>query len=875
MTALNRARWLSIEPLLDHALELSVEEQERWLASLETTAPDDARQLRHLLSLDRVADVEQFLEHEVPTASLAGRTVGAYTLVRPLGHGGMGSVWLANRTDGRFEGQAAVKLLNLGLMSPRGEERFRREGSALARLNRPGIARLLDAGISMGGQPYLVLEYVDGIRIDTYARTNAASVEDKIRLILQVLEALSHAHANLIVHRDLKPSNVLVTADGTVKLLDFGIAKLLDDQPSGEPDALTADGTGAMTPAFAAPEQLLGEPVATTTDVYAAGALLYLLLAGRHPTGADTLSQPEALQAVLETVPAPLGLGELDVVVGKALRKSPAERYASAAAFADDLSRYLRHDPVSARPLSLGYRARKFVRRNRVGVALGIFVAVSLLAATGFSVSKAREASRERDVAVRSAEKSRAMMNLQGVLAADSRGPMGRQLTSAERIHEAERVLMGLYGRQPWLVAEVLVDLSDRLYERGDFADQRAMLARARDIAGSAGLPALATLARCRRVQSFAFEDVLDSARAEMNVVSAALESGVLLADTAAMAFCIGAEGPLLISEGKDDDGLARMQHASTLLSGIPWGTGHLTILFQYGTALRLAGQVRSAVPHFTYVLHGLDSSGFSGNDQLEQVLGNAAIAMLELGDFAAADSLIRIHVQRSEARFGPRGVTTYLAWLYGTAKLRLESTDSAASWLELAASGTAPEEYLKRQVPFAIAELRLHQGRLGEAAQILDTLRGSARGRRATVSWLQARLRAARGQRDAAVSLLEGTLREVAAVDQSPVPAFAAPLVTLGEWRLSDGDVRTADSLATRARAALALDSLADTHSAFAGQAHFLTAQSRLAMHDTAAALRALAASRGPLARGYGRTHPRTLRAESLYAVISSAASR
>ena len=872
MTVLDRARWLSLEPLLDHAMELSVEEQEQWLDTLETTAPDDARELRHLLALDRAADVEQFLEHKAPTASLAGRTVGAYTLVRPLGHGGMGSVWLADRTDGRFEGQAAVKLLNLGLMSPRGEERFRREGSVLARLNRPGIARLLDAGISTGGQPYLVLEYVDGVRIDAYARTSAPSVEGKVRLLLQVLEALSHAHANLIVHRDLKPSNVLVTGDGTVKLLDFGIAKLLDDQ-TGEPNALTADGTGAMTPAFAAPEQLTGEPVATTTDVYAAGVLLYLLLAGRHPTGADTLSAPEALRSVLETEPAPLGLGELDVVVGKALRKAPNERYASASAFADDLSRVLRHEPVSARRPSLGYRVRKFVRRNRTAVTLGALAVVSLIGATTFSVAKALEAARERDQAVRSARKAAAMMNLQGVLAADTRGPLGRELTAAERIHEAERVLTGLYGAQPWLVAEVLVDLSDRLYEAGDRADQRAMLARARDIAGDANLPGLATVARCRRVQSFAFDDIVDSARAEMDMVSASLAAGALDHDLAGTAMCLGFEGSLLIGEGRVDEGLARMQRASTFLAGVPWGTAHLSILYQYGSVLRLTGRVRSAIPHFVNVLHGLDSSGFSGNDQMEQVLGTTAVSLLEIGDFAAADSLLHIHVQRQEARFGPGGVSTHLAWLYGTGKLKLESTDSAASWLELAARDTSRDEYIMRQLPLSIAELRLQQGRIAEAASIMDTMRASPRGRRATVSWLQARTRAARGEHQVAMSLLGRTLREVAGVDQSPLSLFTLPLVTLGEWRLSRGDARAADSLAARAHAALALDSLADTHSGLAGQAHFFTAQAKIALQDTAAAVRALASSLEPLARGYGRTHSRTQRAESLYAALTASA--
>ncbi|HZI28495.1 MAG TPA: serine/threonine-protein kinase [Gemmatimonadaceae bacterium] len=870
MTALDRARWLSLEPLLDQALELSVEEQEQWLATLDTTAPDDARDLRHFLALDRAAEVERFLTHDVPTASLAGRTVGAYTLVRPLGHGGMGSVWLAKRTDGRFEGQAAVKLLNLGLMSPRGQERFRREGSILARLNRPGIARLLDAGISAGGQPYLVLEYVDGLRIDAYAHRSARSVEEKVRLILQVLDALSHAHANLIVHRDLKPSNVLVTADGTVKLLDFGIAKLLDDQP-GEPEALTADATGAMTPAFAAPEQLTGEQVTTTTDVYATGALLYLLLAGRHPTGADTLSPSEALRAVLEVEPAPLGLGELDVVIGKSLRKVPGERYASAAAFADDLSRFLRHEPVSAHRLSLGYRARKFVRRNPVAVSLGALVAISLLGATSFSRAMARQASRERDSAVRSAEKASAMIHLQGVLAGDTRGPLGRELTATERIREAERVLTGLYGTQPWLVAEVLMDLSGRLYERGDRVDQRAMLARARDIARDAGLSGPATLARCKRVQSFAFDDVVDSARAEMDTASAALAARILAADSAATAFCLGAEGTLLIGEGKVEDGLARMQKASALLAGVPWGTGHLSIMHEYGVALRLTGRIRSSVPHFTRVLHGLDSSGFGGNEQLLNVLGTAAVAMLEIGDFVAADSLLRSHVQRNEARFGTRGVPSYLAWLYGTAKLRLESTDSAAAWLELADRDTTRNEYLTRQMPLTLAELRLQQGRTAEAARILDTIRASPRGRQAQLSWLQARAREARGAGDQGLSLLDATLREVAGVDQSPLPMFALPLVTLGEWRLSRGDARAADSLATRARAALALDSLADLQSALAGRAHFLKAQAAIVLRDTVAARRAVAAATEPLARGYGRTHPRTLRAESLHAALTA----
>ena len=219
-------------------------------------------------------------------AALAGVQVGAYRLVEPIGQGGMGSVWLAERSDGRFQGRAAVKLLNAALVGHAGEERFAREGNILARLAHPQIAHLIDAGVSPVGQPYLVLEHVDGEEIDRYCNSRQLGVDARVRLFLDVLAPVAHAHANLVVHRDLKPSNVLVTADGRVKLLDFGIAKLLEpDGGTGEATLLTREGASVLTPAYAAPEQVTGAPVTTATDVYALGVLLYVLLTGRHPAG--------------------------------------------------------------------------------------------------------------------------------------------------------------------------------------------------------------------------------------------------------------------------------------------------------------------------------------------------------------------------------------------------------------------------------------------------------------------------------------------------------------------------------------------------------------------------------------------------------------
>src|SRR4051812_11275685 len=245
--------WRVIEPLLDRALELSPSQRASWLDALGSTAPELAAELSSLLDDDDAAERRGFLFAPVEL-SLAGMVVGAYTLERPLGHGGMGSVWLARRTDGRFEGRAAVKILNLALLSGAGQERFRREGSVLARLEHAGIARLFDAGVSGTGQPYLVLEYVDGQRIDEYVRAHGLSAVEIVRLFLGVLDAVGHAHASLIVHRDLKPSNILVRRDGVVKLLDFGIAKLLDGD-AGVPRTPTMEDARALTPEYAAPEQ--------------------------------------------------------------------------------------------------------------------------------------------------------------------------------------------------------------------------------------------------------------------------------------------------------------------------------------------------------------------------------------------------------------------------------------------------------------------------------------------------------------------------------------------------------------------------------------------------------------------------------------------
>ena len=397
MSALGPEKWRSLSPYLDQALAIPPKELPAYLELLRKQDPELAIDLQALLTEYRALVDEGFLQTGEATLSdgpsRPEQTVGAYTLESRIGQGGMGTVWLARRSDGRFEGHAAVKFLNAALMGGAAEERFKREGSILARLAHPNIAHLIDAGVSTTGQPYLILEYVEGRAIDRYCDERALDLEGRIHLFLDVLAAVADAHANLIVHRDIKPSNVLVTDKGTVKLLDFGIAKLIEDEAALAATVLTREGERALTLAFAAPEQVTGDGVTTGTDVYALGVLLHLLLSGKHPAQSALNSPLDLMKAIVDTQPPRVSdavapetklkrvlRGDLDTIVAKALKKNPAERYASVTAFADDLRRYLGHQPISARPDTLAYRARKFVRRHRAPVAVVALVIAGLSA---------------------------------------------------------------------------------------------------------------------------------------------------------------------------------------------------------------------------------------------------------------------------------------------------------------------------------------------------------------------------------------------------------------------------------------------------------------------------------------------------------------
>ncbi|HSI51702.1 MAG TPA: protein kinase [Ideonella sp.] len=413
------SNWAAISGLLDEALSLPPAQREAWLAGLSGADADHREALHALLAGQSKIESGDFLAkppalHAMPADAgeglAPGGSVGPYRLVERLAAGGMGTVWIAERADGLMKRQVALKLPR-AVWGDAFAERLAREREILASLEHPHIARLYDAGTDEQGRPYLAMELVDGEPIDAWCRERALPLRERIGLLLQVMAAVTHAHAKLVVHRDLKPSNILVTQDGQVKLLDFGIAKLLQAGEATQETGLTAAHGRAMTPDYASPEQIAGEPLGTASDIYSAAVVAFELLAGSRPYRLKRASAAQLEEAIASVEPALASQvadtpaqarqlkGDLDAILHKALKKQTAQRYATMDAFAQDLRRHLAGEPVEARPDRLSYRFAKFVGRYRLQVAAGGLVAVALVAGASVAVWQARLARNEADAA--------------------------------------------------------------------------------------------------------------------------------------------------------------------------------------------------------------------------------------------------------------------------------------------------------------------------------------------------------------------------------------------------------------------------------------------------------------------------------------------
>ena len=643
------SRWQRLSEFLDEALELTDPvERARWLASLEQQDADMAAQVARMLAAQSRQGYAEFLATPLATpdplpaiGSLAGRTVGPYVLEAEIGRGGMGSVWRARRADGRVSGLVAIKLLHAAWLGRDGEARFRQEGNLLARLDHLNIARLIDAGILDDIYPYLVIEYVDGLPIDEYCERENLGIEARLQLFQATLAAVGHAHSHLIVHRDIKPSNVFVTSGGVIKLLDFGIAKLLDDADDGA--ALTKTGLRALTPEYAAPEQLLGQAVTTQTDIYALGLVLYLLLTGRNATPQDAQGTAHLVRAIIDedaarasTAVEDLGrrralTGDLDNILAKALKKAPEERYSNASAFSDDLRRFLSHEPVTAGPDTVRYRVSKFVRRHRGAVATTALTGMALLLAIVITTTQWFEARHQRDIARVQLQRAAAFGDLVSIVLNES-GHAGEALTTGQLLERGEKLVRSEFASSDDLRSQLLFTLA-RLYAHVGATDkQRVLYRESYELATRSGDVGLIALSGCAAAAADAASGLGKDAAQRIDQLLARLPRDA--ENDEVRAGCLNFASTVADFAGDGTAALADAEQADQLLANSQSGTEweKVDTMIFLADARRAAGQLGAADQTYARVAAefqriGVEDSGFAAT-----LYNNWGILLVNLG---------------------------------------------------------------------------------------------------------------------------------------------------------------------------------------------------------------------------------------------------
>jgi eukaryotic-like serine/threonine-protein kinase len=715
MSTLSPDQWRALSPYLDKALSLSGDARIAWLASLRSQDPALAKQIETLLVEHNSEEEHSFLQQApkgVFDGGFVGQVVGAYKLVSLIGRGGMGTVWLAERSDGRFEGKVAVKFLNFALAGRGGEDRFKREGAILARLSHPHIAKLLDAGVSAAGHAYLVLEYIEGEPIDGYCDGRNLATEARVRLFLDVLGAVGHAHANLIVHRDIKPTNVLVSKDGQVKLLDFGIAKLL--QAEGQERAatlLTQEGGSALTPEFAAPEQITGAPITTATDVYQLGVLLYLLLTGQHPTVREGASPVELMKSILDVDPekpsevgAPRGKltagsalpevrseklrrelrGDLDTILLKALRKIPTERFGAVNEFADDLRRYLRNEPIHARPDTIRYRATKFVRRHRAAVAFATLAVVGTLAGLVGTLLEAQRARSERDFALQQVERSEVLNEFHQFLLSDA-APSGNPLKVNELLGRAEQIVKRQHAGNDSNRLQLMISIGRQYLEQDEQASARRVLEEAYNLSRGLTDLSLRSAASCTFAAALARDLELERAEKLYQEGLRELPKGPQFA--LQRVSCLQSGMEIVQETGNIREGIARAEEALRVLEESPFDSDVLELQrwTDLGKAYGSAGQDAKAVSAYQRAGALLTSVGRDETGSAVILFNNWALALDQIGRPLEAEKLYRRAIDTGKAHDTEDIVSPIVLSNYARSLRELNRLDEAADYADRA----------------------------------------------------------------------------------------------------------------------------------------------------------------------------------------------
>ncbi|MBL8982542.1 MAG: serine/threonine protein kinase [Gemmatimonadetes bacterium] len=742
------ARWDEFAEILEEAMALPESEREGYLARRLAGDAAAQREVRVLIASagsDAMRGLEEWLVRDTPLTAgpvPTGTAIGAYRVIACIGEGGMGEVYRAERVDGAFEQAVAIKVLRAGFGSAELVRRFQSERRILARLTHPGIVGILDGGTMADGRPYLVMPFVEGVSITAWCDAQSASLEQRLALFLDVAAAVQHAHAALVVHRDIKPSNIMVTPAGDIRLLDFGIAKLLAD-PEDSSGGATRSALRLLTPEHAAPEQVRGEAVSTATDVYGLGVLLYELVSGTRPHRLGDRSMRALEQEILDVVPpAPSVVatrhpwarrlrGDLDRIILQALRKEPPRRYASVGQFADDIARFLKGLPVSAERDRLGYRIRKFVQRNRLAVGAGVSALVVLMSFAVAMTLQARQLARERDRAQRERDTSESVVQLLTSFfsrANPSLTPGGDTLRVQQLLALGDSLVDALEG-QPYLQARMWRVLGSAQLSRGRPDEAERALQRAYDglmrLDGTDSLEAaqlyhelaLAVDGRAGRARSLPmFESVVErlsraTGATALEVAAARREVAERAMDRDSARRILEAASQATVMRTANDS----MEHAASLngLANDRYGTGRL----------------REALALFEETVRVLDALLPPDHPTQLLVRGNLATMHRDLGNLDVAEAMSRdlLRVLRAQVTPNPLGEAAAIERLAGTQALR--------GFLEEAERGYDEA-------------LRLQQGEVESA--------------HATIVWnrySQAVVRGARGRANEAIATLDSVL--------------------------------------------------------------------------------------------------------------------
>lgn len=752
-------RWALLSELFEQALDLPAAQREPFIVETCGANVELANALRRMLAAD--AEADDFLEQ--PLAAPAGdlwlddpdqanidyvpgsRQFGPYHLLKLIGQGGMGQVHLAERSDGAFEQRVALKLLpqpTPGLM-----QRFRQERQILARLEHANIARLLDGGVGADNVPYFAMEYVDGTPIARFASEHGLDIAQTLQLFLQVCDAVQYAHRNLVVHRDLKPSNILVTSDGVPKLLDFGIAKLL--QASGDTEA-TRTAARVFTPDYAAPEQIRGEAITTATDVYALGVVLYELLAGRRPYSLSG-RQTSLEQAILDTQPLPPSTthahgdavttqrrrelrGDLDRIVLTALAKEPERRYSSAEALAADIRRYLDGRPIAARGDSAMYRVRKFIRRHRVGVGVAIVGMLALIGATSISIweagiarRQARQAEQERDLYRSEAAHTQSALHYLALVFGEVEKSGEKQVSLQDALQHGVAELDKEFANNPVEQATIMRFVGE-LYAELDDDKEAAPLLR-RFLASPVASSDLAETAEVRMYLAQAELRLGNAEPARIQLQQAQsfwIDGGDTDADKLLRSRIV--QGQIQKTLG-DVNGAIKTYREALPLANTRLGTlDETTVMLtnSLGLTLMQTGKLDEAGRLMDQVIVAFQSPALRGDKSSALIAQqNRGVIAFKQGDFPRAESLLRAAVDERRASLGPSGALASGEMNLGKTLLASNRPDEAEALLEealpMAQQFTGEHSPITISTIQSLAETKLLQHDPKAASPLID----------------------------------------------------------------------------------------------------------------------------------------------------------